>query len=96
MSCRCQSLLFPKERKLQKSFAEDGEDAYGPEEVQSTGLSWHPRRLLHPEKVDPYSFCRMCSCDKSLSHHRQLVEFWQVLHAVFVGSNTTPGIEKKE
>lgn len=89
------SYILQRKEVAKSSFAEDDEDAYGSEEVHSTGLSWPSRRFLHPEKVDSYSFCRTCSCDRSLSQHRQLMEFWQVLHVAFVGKNTTSGIEKK-
>jgi len=68
--------------------AEDDESAYGSEEVQSTGLSWPFRRLLHTAKLDSYCFCRTYSCDRNLSNHRLTLEFMWVLHVVFVGSKT--------
>lgn len=44
------SYILQRKEVAKCSFAADDEDAYGPEEVHSTGLSWPSRRFLHPEK----------------------------------------------
>lgn len=88
------SYILQRQEVAKSGFA-DHEYAYGTEEVQSAGLSWPSRRFLHPEKVDSLFFCKRCSCDRSLSHHRQLIEFRQVLHVAFVRNSTMSGIEKK-